>query len=207
MWLAPYGIAVAVGYVLGCFNPAWLIVKISYGKDITKLGNGNPGASNTALNFGLSLGTGVALLDIVKAILAYLVITRVYPDVKDIGIIAATFAVIGHMFPFTMGFKGGKGFAAYIGLTACVNMRLATILLLFATIAAFGTKRIIAATFTFIFVLPIYALNNSVDLAATTAIAVTSVIIFAKHIENLKNIRAGTEPKLTDVLNRKHGGD
>ena len=203
----PYLVATLIGYMFGCFNPAWLIVKIFYGKDIRTLGNGNPGASNTALNFGLGLGAGIALLDIAKAIAACLLTTKIYPYIKDLGILSATFAVIGHMFPFTMNFKGGKGFAAYIGLTACVSLPLLGTLLPFAALAALCTQYIIAATLTFIFTLPWCALNNNIDLTTTTAIAVTSIIIFIKHIENLKKIRTGTEPKISDALNKKKEGE
>lgn len=201
-----YSLAILIGYLLGCLNPAWFVSKL-HNQNIQKLGNGNPGASNITLNFGLRAGAFVAALDIVKAIAAFFLSTALFPDLTDIGILAACAAVIGHMFPFCFKFRGGKGFASFIGLTLCLDLKAAIVILLIAAALAFLTNYIIAATFTFIISVPCYAAFGIGNFIAALGIAVVSVIIFSKHLKNLSKIRAGTEPKLRAALTSKpkHG--
>lgn len=197
-----YLLAILIGYLLGCLNPAWLFSKL-HNKDIQKLGNGNPGASNITLNFGLRAGVFVAVLDIAKAIAAFFLSAALFPGITDIGITAACAAVIGHMFPFCFKFKGGKGFASFIGLTFCLNPKAAVIILLIAVALAFLTNYIIAATFTFIVGVPCYAAFGIRNFIVALGIAAVSVVIFSKHLKNISKIRAGTEPKLRTALRSK----
>ena len=201
-----YLLAILIGYLLGCLNPAWLFAKL-HNKDIQKLGNGNPGASNITLNFGLRAGVFVAILDIVKAIAAFFISAALFSGITDIGIMAACAAVIGHMFPFCFKFRGGKGFASFIGLTFCLDSKVAIIILLIAVALAFLTNYIIAATFTFIIGVPCYAAFGIGNFIAALGIAAVSVIIFSKHLKNLSKIRAGTEPKLRTALTSKSKHD
>lgn len=197
-----YLLAILIGYLLGCLNPAWLFAKL-HNKDIQKLGNGNPGASNITLNFGLWAGVFVAILDIGKAIAAFFISTVLFSGITDIGIMAACAAVIGHMFPFCFKFRGGKGFASFIGLTFCLDSKVAILILLIAVALAFLTNYIIAATFTFIIGVPCYAAFGIGNFIVAFGIAAVSVIIFSKHLKNLSKIRAGTEPKLRTALTSK----
>ena len=201
-----YLIAILIGYLLGCLNPAWLFAKL-HNKDIQKLGNGNPGASNITLNFGLWAGVFVAVFDIVKAIAAFFISTVLFSGITDIGIMAACAAVIGHMFPFCFKFRGGKGFASFIGLTFCLDLKVAIIILLIAAALAFLTNYIITATFTFIISVPCYAAFGIGNFIVALGIAAVSVTIFSKHLKNLSKIRAGTEPKLRTALAPKSKHD
>ena len=197
-----YSLAIFIGYLLGCLNPAWLVSKL-HNKDIQKLGNGNPGASNITLSFGLRAGGVVAALDIAKAIAAFFISAALFSGITDIGIMAACAAVIGHMFPFCFKFKGGKGFASFIGLTFCLDSKAAIIILLIAVALAFLTNYIIEATFTFIISVPCYAAFGIGNFIAALGIAAVSAVIFSKHLKNLSKIRAGTEPKLRAALTAK----
>lgn len=117
-----------VSYLLGCFNFAVLISKIKH-KDIRNVGSGNPGTMNMSRTFGLKIGLINFLCDALKGAIPVLcgyLIFRGYTfagtdfAVSDFArYIFGIFAVIGHIFPVTMKFKGGKGIATTLGMFWC----------------------------------------------------------------------------------------
>lgn len=113
-------ICLALGYLLGNFQTAYFYGK-AHGIDIREHGSGNAGTTNTLRVLGTKAGVIVLLGDILKCILA-LVLTRVFFKGTYPGMIyllcmyAAAGAILGHNFPFYLGFKGGKGIAATAGL-------------------------------------------------------------------------------------------
>lgn len=123
-----------VCYLIGCFNFAVLISKIKK-KNITKMGSGNPGTMNMTREFGVKVGIITFFCDALKAGIPALIVHFVYADYIFAGTgVAVTdfaryfcglFVVIGHIFPCTMHFRGGKGIASTLGLfwigLACEN--------------------------------------------------------------------------------------
>ena len=112
-------------YLIGCFNFARLISKFKK-KDITKIGSGNPGTMNMSREFGLKIGLLTFLCDAVKGGLPALIVHILYKDYVFAGTVvrvcdfaryfAGLFVIVGHIFPVTMKFKGGKGIASTLGL-------------------------------------------------------------------------------------------
>ena len=121
-------------YLIGCFNFALLISKIKK-RDITKIGSGNPGTMNMSREFGLKVGVLTFFCDAFKGGIPALVGYFVYRDFVFLGTtvlmgdfiryFCGVFVIIGHIFPVTMRFKGGKGIASTLGLfwlcLACEN--------------------------------------------------------------------------------------
>lgn len=121
-------------YFIGCFNFALLISKLKK-SDITKIGSGNPGTMNMSREFGLKIGVITFLCDAFKGGIPALVSYFVYKDIVFAGTsvlvsdftryFCGLFVIIGHIFPVTMKFKGGKGIASTLGLfwlcLACEN--------------------------------------------------------------------------------------
>ena len=146
----------AIGsYLIGNINFAIIISKFKK-RDIRTLGSGNPGTLNMSRNFGLKIGVLTLLLDIVKGVVPTLVGYLLYNDnyfinttlsieqVAKVG--CGFFAVLGHVFPVFMKFKGGKGIATTIGVFAVCNPiiaiisgALAIIFILFTEIGAMGS--------------------------------------------------------------------
>lgn len=124
-----YIFSVIIGYLLGCLSPAALISKIKR-KNLRKNGTGNLGATNVMLNFGKRFGALVMLFDIFKAFAAYKLAELLFPSAAFVGIAAGFAAVVGHVFPFYMKFKGGKGLAAFAGMVLAYNPWLFLFLLL-----------------------------------------------------------------------------
>lgn len=118
-------IVALVCYLVGCFNFARFISRLKK-RDITKIGSGNPGTMNMSREFGLKIGVLTFFCDALKGGLPALVGYLIYKDyvfanttipVGDfIRYFCGLFVVLGHIFPVTMKFKGGKGIASTLGL-------------------------------------------------------------------------------------------
>jgi len=115
-----------LSYFLGNMNWALLISKLK-NKDIRKMGSGNPGTLNMSRNFGLKIGLLVFFLDIMKGVIPTLVSFFVFRNsgyfpntsfyIYDFAIYLCGFcAVMGHIYPVCLKFKGGKGIASTIGV-------------------------------------------------------------------------------------------
>ncbi len=103
-----------VGYVLGCFNAAYYYAKWK-GNNIFTLGSANAGATNVARCYGLRAGIAVGLLDGLKMILALVLVHELFSSSDLLLGITAVSCVAGHIFPFQLGFCGGKGAACLLG--------------------------------------------------------------------------------------------
>ena len=106
-----YVFAVILGYLLGCSSMAYYIGLLKK-KDIRTAGSGNLGASNATVLFGWGAGIAVAVHDIGKAFLAVILAKWMFPEVEYAGAAAGVACVLGHIFPFCLKFRGGKGLAA-----------------------------------------------------------------------------------------------
>src|SRR5208282_2657913 len=112
----PYLIAAAVGYLLGSIPFGYLLVRIFKGEDVRVSGSGNIGATNVARK-SPALGVATLLLDAGKGLAAVLVVRILFsgPHQPLIVTTAAFFAVLGHLFPIWLRFRGGKGVATSLG--------------------------------------------------------------------------------------------
>ena len=179
-----YFLVSLLGYLLGCSNLAYYISRASK-RDIRKSGTGNLGASNATILFGWRAGLLVGLHDIAKAILAVIVARMLFPDLEYAGAAAGVAAVLGHIFPFYLRFKGGKGTASFWGMTLALNWKLALavgILLILATIL---TDYLVVGTFSAIVVVPAYMGFFLHNLVLMAIVCVASFAIFWKHRENI----------------------
>lgn len=115
-------ICLAIGYVFGLIQTGYIYGKMN-GIDIRNHGSGNAGATNTLRTLGLKAGAITFLGDAFKCIFAvltvYLLFRNTYPEyVRLLGVYAAAGTVLGHNYPFYLGFRGGKGIAVTAGLIA-----------------------------------------------------------------------------------------
>ena len=113
-------ICIVIGYVFGLFQTAFIYGKL-HGIDIREHGSGNAGTTNTLRVLGTKAGLIVLAGDIIKCILAIVLCSVLFdtshPDeIYLLKLYAAAGAILGHNFPFYLGFKGGKGIAATAGL-------------------------------------------------------------------------------------------
>lgn len=188
------------GYLLGNFNLAYVMGKAK-GFDIRTKGSNNPGASNATLTMGAKAGVLVALADIFKAAIA-VIIFRVIFDSQLAGTLAGVAAVIGHMYPFWMKFKGGKGFASFAGMALGMDWRYFLILGAIVVAVVLITDYIVMGTVTAVITFPVFWGVLRQDLAALV-IAALSLIILIKHIPNYIKIAKKQEFRVSKVLFKK----
>ena len=150
-----YILVILLSYILGSSNMAKYIAAIKK-VDLSAGGSGNPGASNAVILMGWGAGVLVAIHDIGKSALAVVLARALFPDAPLIGAAAGVAAVLGHIFPFWMKFKGGKGFASYLGMTIALNWKFAIVVLLLVAVVTLITDYIVAATTNTIILVPIW---------------------------------------------------
>lgn len=201
-----YIIVIAAAYLLGCSNMALYLSKLKK-VDLRTGGSGNPGASNAMILMGWPAGIIVAVHDIGKAALAVILAKMVFPQLDHIGAVAGIACVLGHMFPFYMKFRGGKGFASYLGMTIALNWKFAIVVLLAVLIVTLITDYIVLATATTIITVPVYMGITSQSLMLAAILSIGTVVIFYKHRDNFKRILAGTEIGLRNAAKGKHRPD
>lgn len=189
-------ICMAVGYLIGTLNPAYLIAKL-HGFDIREKGSGNAGASNVVITLGKAVGLLVALLDIGKAYLAVRLARRFFPGLLYAAELAGIFTILGHIFPFTMGFRGGKGLASLGGVVLAFNTKIFVIMLLCEIVLALILDYICVVPLTASVIFPIVYYFVTGQILGTILYALLIPLYFYKHIENLRRIAAGTEVKLS----------
>lgn len=182
-----------VAYMLGTF-PSALLIANARGVDITAAGSGNPGAANIGRTLGRKLGVLVFLLDGLKGAIS----TAVgYAFAGYAGALTLVFAaVIGHIFPVTRKFKGGKGVATagggMIALYPWIGLAMTVLWLLVAK----ATKKASLGSLAIALGLPV----SQVIVGRPAGEVLAGVGLFAlviwRHIPNLKRIIAGEEPAL-----------
>lgn len=136
-------ICLIMGYAFGLFQTGYIFSKL-HNMDIREHGSGNSGATNVLRVMGWKAGLVVLLGDAFKMIFACM-ITRLYfaarPDVMYLYLLYTAFGVIlGHNYPFYMGFKGGKGIAATAGLLLSTDIRVALICLVVFAAIVYATR-------------------------------------------------------------------
>lgn len=179
-----YIIPVLLGYLLGSSNMAYYISRYQK-KDIRSGGTGNLGASNATVLLGWKAGITVALHDIGKAALSVLLANALFPDVEHAGVAAGVAAVYGHIFPFYLKFRGGKGLASFWGMTVALNWKLGLIAALVILLATVITDYIVIGTFSTIALVPAYTGLVLHSWIMALIVFLASAVIFFKHWENI----------------------
>jgi len=196
-----------IGYFFGCINLSYIVSKLK-GFDIRHVGSGNAGASNVVIVIGRKIGLAIAVIDIFKAFLAFKLAQNLFPEayagmVSYAGVIAGIAAVIGHVFPFYMGFKGGKGLACYGGTVLAIDYRLFVILFIVALLIAIITDYICFAPITMSVVVPLSVGMIYNTWVPSAILAVGSAVMLYRHRENLARIRSGEELRFHFLWRRK----
>lgn len=192
-----YLCGIIAGYFIGCINTGAIIARIK-GFDIREKGTGNAGASNALVTMGTAAGVMTAWCDIMKAFIPVFLLQWIIPvpsDCRHLAVVVGISIVAGHMFPFWMEFRGGKGFASLLGLTLGLDWRLFLIAFVILLLALLITRYIALATIVCALVLPICWYVLSHDLYELLMLLLLGVFMIVKHIENIHRIADGTEIK------------
>jgi glycerol-3-phosphate acyltransferase PlsY len=193
----PWLVSIPLAYLLGSIPFGYLLVKIFRKQDIRATGSGNIGATNVARSGAKGLGIATLLLDLAKGYIAVIIAQHLAPTSYDLAVAAAVAAILGHVFPIWLAFRGGKGVATALGVFLALTWPSALCIL---------------AVFAVIFLLTRYVSLASIIAAATfpifafwfvpyrTPIVIVGLLfipllIIVKHQQNIRRLLSGTESR------------
>lgn len=174
-----------IAYLIGCIMFGFLITKFFYNKDIRLHGSGNVGARNAGRLHGKKAFVFIFLGDALKGV-AIIVIARFLHFSDHIQLIGLGLAIIGHLKPITLNFKGGKGISTFIG-----GIILFEPLLILVIIVAFLVLYPFTKSFTFsglgaFLAIPIFLFIQDHDWLNCLLVSINLIFIFWAHSENIK---------------------
>jgi glycerol-3-phosphate acyltransferase PlsY len=201
-------IVAAVAYLLGSIPFGYLLVKIFRGEDIRLSGSGNIGATNVARSGAKGLGAVTLFLDTLKgAVAVFLAWYLAYqnnlfapgyptPEAYRVAATAALFAVLGHVFPIWLKFKGGKGVATALGVFVLLFPKAIPISLLIFILVVALTRYVSLGSIlaTISFPIATWFLYRP-DWVSLLLVAITGALIIGKHQANIGRLLAGTESR------------
>jgi glycerol-3-phosphate acyltransferase PlsY len=193
--MGPLGVAALGGYLLGSVPWGLLLTKLAGLGDIRAIGSGNIGATNVLRTGRKGLAAATVLLDAAKGAVAVLLARRYAGG--DAALLAGAGAVIGHLFPVWLGFRGGKGVATGLGVLLAVSwpvgLAAGATWLAVAVLFRISSLAALAACA----VAPVFAWALSGGGGRTVLlVAALAILIVAKHHANIRRLLDGREPRI-----------
>ena len=193
-------ICLVIGYAFGLIQSGYVFVKLIYKKDVRDYGSHNAGTTNTLRVFGKLAGYIVFFADALKVVAA-VVIVRYFvfacnQDLKVLEMITGFGVVLGHNFPFYMGFKGGKGVAATGGLMFALDWRMALIAAIVFGLVFYTTRYVSVGSLVITALFPVMLAFFYPGQWTLAAIGVVfTAMAWWRHKANIQRLLAGTENK------------
>ncbi len=184
----------AVAYLLGSIPFALLLTR-RRGADLRRVGSGNLGAANVMRASGVPAGLLVAALDMAKGASSVIVASWMSP-LAEAPALAAVAAVLGHVYPVWLRFRGGKGVATACGAFSVLTPAALPFALAVFTITVWFTRYISAGSVLATMALPPVAMATGSPTPAVVAAWVTASLIVFRHRSNIIRLRTGTERRL-----------
>ncbi|MEA2781485.1 MAG: acyl phosphate:glycerol-3-phosphate acyltransferase [Rhodospirillaceae bacterium] len=188
----PYYLGALGGYLLGSIPFGLLLTRIAGLGDIRKIGSGNIGATNVLRTGRKGLAAATLLLDGGKGAAAVLIARHWGPDMA---ILAGAGALIGHLFPLWLRFRGGKGVATGLGVLLALDWRIGLIACAVWLIAAFLFRYSSLAALLAFAAGPVAALLLSTRQLAAVALFL-GVLVWLRHHQNIGRLLRGAEPRI-----------
>jgi len=189
----------AVAYLLGSIPFGYILVRIFRKEDIRATGSGNIGATNVARSGAKGLGILTLLFDLLKGVAAVLIAKYFAPGTpgfpSDLAVAAGIAAVLGHVFPVWLGFKGGKGVATALGVFLAITP-LAALCALGVFIVVFAITRYVSlASILAAVMLPVFCLLWMPDRSPVFVggVIFLALLVIAKHHANIARLMQGKE--------------
>ena len=187
----------AFSYLLGSIPFGFILVRVFRGQDVRETGSGNIGATNVARSSPV-LGILTLVLDALKGVAAVGLTRAFFPGRNLLAGMAALFAIVGHIFPIWLKFRGGKGVATGLGSFVLLAPKslLITAGAFLAVVLVFRRVSLGSILAVGMFPLIAWLLNDySGELQMLALMALASLLIIAKHHQNIRRLVSGTEPR------------
>jgi acyl phosphate:glycerol-3-phosphate acyltransferase len=191
----PWIVSISIAYLLGSIPFGYLLVRIFRKQDIREQGSGNIGATNVARSGAKGLGLATLLLDLGKAYAAVTIAKHIAPGMFDVAVAAAIAAVLGHVFPVWLGFRGGKGVASALGVFLALTWPSAVaVLLVFLAVFAL-TRYVSLASIVGSAMFPLFGLHFVKPWTPMVVFGFLFIplLVIVKHHANIRRLLSGTE--------------
>ena len=197
-------LVVFFSYICGTIPFGLILTKIFTGKDIRKIGSGNIGATNVLRTGNKYLALVTLILDVLKGYVPVIVTKYFFPEFLQI---SALLVFLGHIFPFWLKFKGGKGVATYLGILIALSYGLGVLFiftwLVVSLIFKYSSLSSIFASLT-VLVVTLFRENAVKTIDPNFVFAydvklilfIIFILIIFTHKKNIYNLKSGTEKKI-----------
>ncbi len=211
-----YFFCIVLAYLFGSIPSAVWIGKLFYGIDVREFGSKNAGATNTFRVLGKKAGIPVLLFDVLKGFLAvkltYFAFDSVSPTMEtytNLKLVLGLLAVVGHIFPVYVGFRGGKGVATLLGVVLAINPGASLFSIVVFLVIWLSTNYISLASMLGAITYPVaiivyYKYQYPSLIWFSIAVAILVVVTHQKNIERLLQ---GTEGKMRLIKKRVNNED
>ena len=192
-------LAPIVGYVVATLNPAIILSRLVYHKDIRECRSGNPGFTNFKRTFGGKWAWWVLVLDLTKAATVALIfsflLSKYGVDRQLAAAYTGAFCLLGHAYPFLYGFRGGKGFLVCLSTIYVIDFRVGLIATGVMCLLLLTTHYMSLSTVTALLIspIPLYFLGASLWTTLSTLALVSFVAV--RHRANFRRLISGTESR------------
>lgn len=184
-----------VGYLLGCISPSYFLSR-SKGVDLRKTGQENLGTTNAFMVLGKASGIIVMIIDFMKGFLAVKIAQLLFPQFAIAGIGAGAAAILGHIFPFYLKFRGGKGLATLGGLILSTDWRIFLLLAVIGIAVMLISDWGCAASFSTAILYPFFYFMKGNSYITLVILEIACICVVVKHCANIPRLKEGKEPSV-----------
>lgn len=190
-----FALCLLVGYLLGCISPSYFLSK-SRGIDLRNVGQENLGTTNAFMILGKASGIVVMVIDFMKGFLAVKIAQLLFPGFAIAGVTAGAAAILGHIFPFYLKFRGGKGLATLGGLILSTDWRIFLVLAVIGIVVMFVSDWGVAASFSTAILYPFFYFLRTESYISLVILVITCFCVIVKHCANISRLKEGREPSV-----------
>lgn len=189
-----WALLIIAAYLIGSIPVGLIFGKLIWKKDLRRFGSRNIGATNAWRVLGRKAGLLVFIFDFLKGQLGVLLGACIFASPCAM-VVGGLFAVLGHMFPIFIGFKGGKGVATGLGVISSLMPKVTAIVFIVWLILTLITRYVSVASIVAAVLTPILAaIFNQPTIYFFFTLAIAIIIVF-RHRENIQRLKAGRENK------------
>ena len=192
-WASWAGLVIAA-YLIGSIPMGLIFGKLFWKKDLRQFGSHNIGATNAWRILGRKAGLLIFIFDFLKGQLGVLLGACMFASPGAM-VVGGLFAMLGHMFPIFIGFKGGKGVATALGVIAALMPKVTAIVFIVWLVLTLITRYVSVASIVAAVLTPILAAAFKEPIIYFLFGLVAAVVIVFRHRENIQRLKAGRENK------------